>query len=176
MKEKDLVLSTNDEKEVQKVIEKAERVFQDSEFAKLTKEQVLGLKNEYEQLKTSFYDIFSELHNRIQNKREHYPRCNKRQINKRQNLIQFYNRLNGERSNIDRFMIQVDSGFNELGAAKLFFNKAKDTLKEGITERLMNQSIIYWSRSGDSDLIARRATKRSRECIKSIRIFFYEVN
>ncbi|WP_247073448.1 P12 family lipoprotein [Borrelia turicatae] len=179
IEEKDLVPSTNEEKEAQSEIEKAEGMFQDSEFAKLTEEQVLGLKNDYEQLKTSFYDIFSELNNKIQNKIERYSRRNKRQINRIQiqKLIQSYNQLNEQRSNIDRLMIQVDSGLDELGSAKLFFNKAKVTLKEGITERLINKHRNYWrSRRGDSDLVSRQARREAEECVNSIRIFFYEVN
>ncbi|WAZ71373.1 P12 family lipoprotein (plasmid) [Borrelia miyamotoi] len=54
IKEEDLVPSTNEEKEAQKEIEKAERVFQDSEFVKLTEKQLLGLESEDEQLESSF--------------------------------------------------------------------------------------------------------------------------
>ncbi|UPA12744.1 P12 family lipoprotein [Borrelia venezuelensis] len=171
IEEKDLVPSTEFEKEAQREIEKAESVFQDSEFAKLTGEQVLGLKNEYEQLKTSFYDIFSELNNKIQNKIERYFRRNKRQINRIQiqKLIQSYNQLNEERSNIDRLMIQVDSGLDELGSAKLFFNKAKVTLKEGITERLINKHRNYWrSRRGESDLVSRQARREAENALSQL--------
>ncbi|ANF34608.1 hypothetical protein A7978_05450 (plasmid) [Borrelia turicatae] len=171
IEEKDLVPSTNEEKEAQSEIEKAEGMFQDSEFAKLTEEQVLGLKNDYEQLKTSFYDIFSELNNKIQNKIERYSRRNKRQINRIQiqKLIQSYNQLNEQRSNIDRLMIQVDSGLDELGSAKLFFNKAKVTLKEGITERLINKHRNYWrSRRGDSDLVSRQARREAENALTQL--------
>ncbi|WP_330730414.1 P12 family lipoprotein [Borrelia turicatae] len=171
IEEKDLVPSTNEEKEAQSEIEKAEGMFQDSEFAKLTEEQMLGLKNDYEQIKTSFYDIFSELNNKIQNKIERYSRHNKRQINRIQiqKLIQSYNQLNEQRSNIDRLMIQVDSGLDELGSAQLFFNKAKVTLKEGITERLINKHRNYWrSRRGDSDLVSRRARREAENALTQL--------
>ncbi|WP_434757364.1 P12 family lipoprotein (plasmid) [Borrelia puertoricensis] len=171
IEEKDLVPSTESEKEAQEEIEKAESVFQASEFAKLTEERMLGLKNDYEQIKTSFYDIFSELNNKIQNKIERYSRRNKRQINRIQiqKLIQSYNQLNEQRSNIDRLMIQVDSGLDELGSAKLFFNKAKVTLKEGITERLINKHRNYWrSRRGESDLVSRQARREAENALTQL--------
>ncbi|AHH05638.1 P12 family lipoprotein (plasmid) [Borrelia miyamotoi] len=161
IKEEDLVPSTNEEKEAQKEIEKAERVFKDSEFVKLTEEQLRGLKSEYEQLESSFYSTLSEFRNKIGS----YPRDNRR---KRQEVTRFQRELNDRRFNVERLIIQVDSGLDELGSAELFFNKAKGTLKEGITERLRNKRRNYWSRKVDSDLIARQALREAENALSQL--------
>ncbi|QTL84341.1 P12 family lipoprotein [Borrelia miyamotoi] len=162
IKEEDLVPSTNEEKEAQKEIEKAERVFQDSEFVKLTEEQIRGLKSEYEQLESSFYSTLSELRNKIGS----YPRDNRR---KRQEVTRFQRELNDRRFNVERLITQVDSGLYELGSAELFFNKAKGTLKEGITKRLRNKRRNSWgSRRGDSDLVARQARREAESALSQL--------
>ncbi|WP_434757409.1 P12 family lipoprotein (plasmid) [Borrelia puertoricensis] len=171
IKEEDLIPSTDEEIKAQREIEKAESVFQVSEFATLTAEQVRDLRNEYEQLKTSFYDIFSELNTKIRNRIERSSRRSNSQINKIQirKPMQFYNRLNGERSNIERLMNEVEVGLNELGSAKSFFEQAQKTLKEAITDRLRNKHRNYWrSRRGDSDLISRQARREAENALTQL--------
>ncbi|ATQ20434.1 P12 family lipoprotein (plasmid) [Borrelia miyamotoi] len=161
IKEEDLVPSTNEEKEAQKEIEKAERVFQDSEFVKLTEKQLLGLESEDEQLESSFYSTLSELQNKIGS----YPRKDKTE---RQKLIQLLNQLNKERSHVDMFRIQVDSGLYEIASSKSFFEKSQDTLKEAIIKRLKNKRRSYWSRKVDSDLIARQALREAENALSQL--------
>nr|WP_280956540.1 P12 family lipoprotein [Borreliella finlandensis] len=64
MKEEDLVPTTNDEKEAERVIKNIKSLLGDSGFAQLV-EKAHKLKRDYAQLKSSFYSIFSELKNKI---------------------------------------------------------------------------------------------------------------
>ncbi|WP_330730641.1 P12 family lipoprotein [Borrelia turicatae] len=162
IEEKDLVPYTKEEKEAQEEIEKAERVFQNSEFVKLTEEQERGLKSEYGQLESSFYDILLEL----KNKRGNYPRETRRN---KQRPTQLQNKLNDKRSNLERMMNEVEVGLNELESAKYFFEEAQKTLKEAITERLRNKKRRkYSSRKVDNDLVARQARREAESALEQL--------
>ncbi|AOW96219.1 P12 family lipoprotein [Borrelia miyamotoi] len=130
IEEKDLIPSTNEEKEAQAEIDNVKSALGDSGFAQLI-EKAHKLKDECEQLESSFYDTLLDLNNKIRS----YSVNNKR---KGQKLIQVRNQLNEERSHIDRLRNQVDSGLYERTSSKYFFEKSQETLKEAITERLKN--------------------------------------
>ncbi|WAZ71386.1 P12 family lipoprotein (plasmid) [Borrelia miyamotoi] len=94
-----------------------------------------------------------------------YPRKDKTE---RQKLIQLLNQLNKERSHVDMFRIQVDSGLYEIASSKSFFEKSQDTLKEAIIKRLKNKRRSYWSRKVDSDLIARQALREAENALSQL--------
>nr|WP_247067733.1 P12 family lipoprotein [Borrelia puertoricensis] len=123
-------------------------------------EDALKLKSEHELLESSFYETCSE----IQNKIGIYPRDNG---TKRQKLIQLRNQLNEQKSQIDMFRIQVDSGLDERRSAEFFVNKSQETLKEAITERLRNKKRrIYSSRRGNRDLLALKSRSEAENVLR----------
>ncbi|WAZ72260.1 P12 family lipoprotein (plasmid) [Borrelia miyamotoi] len=170
IKKEELVPSTDEEKAAQKEIDQIKNLLGNSEFGKLTEEQLNDLRIEYEKLNSSFYDIFSEL----QNRRESYSRNNRDRNNnkvKSRKLIQLHNKLNDQRSNLEKLMNQVDSGFNKLVSAKYFLKRSQETLKEAITERVKNNKKRrnYWSgRKVDSNSLARQALNEAENALNQL--------
>ncbi|WP_267903563.1 P12 family lipoprotein [Borreliella bavariensis] len=148
IKEKDLVPITDEEKKAEKSI-----IDGSCKFAKLVDDEH-KLKNEYEQLESSFYNAIVKVKNKVEMS---YLRQNKIERHKhnnaaaRQKLIKLRNQLNDKRADIYELRIKLESGLNERISAKYFFEQAKKTLKEAITERLKNKHKRYWSRKIDSN-------------------------
>ncbi|WAZ71429.1 P12 family lipoprotein (plasmid) [Borrelia miyamotoi] len=158
IREEDLVLSTKEEKEAQEEIEKVKSVLGGSEFAQLVEEE-RKFKSEYKQLESSFYGTLSELQNKIgsySGKTE------------RQKLIQLSNQFKEKRADIDELNIQLESGLSERTSARYFFEQAKETLKEAITERLKNKRRNYWSRKVDSDLLVKKSQSEAENALSQL--------
>ncbi|QFP42478.1 P12 family lipoprotein (plasmid) [Borrelia miyamotoi] len=158
IKEEDLVPNTKEEKEAQEEIEKLKSVLDGSEFAILVGDE-RKLKSEYEQLESSFYGTFSELQNKIgsySGKTE------------RQKLIQLSNQFKEKRDDVDELNIQLESGLDERTSARYFFEQAKKTLKEAITERLKNKRRNYWSRKVDSDLLVKKSRSEAKNALSQL--------
>ncbi|UPA12751.1 P12 family lipoprotein [Borrelia venezuelensis] len=167
IEEKDLVPSTKEEKEAQAEIEKVKSALRDSGFQQLI-EDALKLKSEYKQLEFSFYDTLSEL----KNKRENYSLKIRRENRaKKSSLTQLQNKLNDERSNLERFITEVEVGLNELESAKFLFEKAQKTLREAITKRLENEARkgkYYFFRRVDNGLILQLSRDSQRDARNSL--------
>ncbi|WP_434757270.1 P12 family lipoprotein (plasmid) [Borrelia puertoricensis] len=153
IEEKDLVPSTESEKEAQREIEKVKSALGDSGFQQLIK-NALELKDRYERGRADFYDIMGK----IQSERISLTKKRKENIEKIRKLTQLQNKLNDERSNLERLMNEVEVGLNELESARYFFGEAQKTLKEAITERLRSKKRrSYSSRGSNSDFLTRKA-------------------
>lgn len=156
IKEEDLVPITDEEKKAEKAI-----IDGSCKFAKLVDDEH-KLKNEYEQLESSFYNAIVEVKNKVEMS---YLRQNKIE---RQKLIQLRNQLNDKRADIYELRIKLESGLNERISAKYFFEKAKKTLKEAITERLKNKHKRYWSRKIDSNFLAKQAQNEAENALNQL--------
>lgn len=170
IKEEDLIPMTDDEKEADKTINNIKSAIVGFEFAKLV-DDGHELKNEYEQLESSFYNAIEEVKNKVEMS---YLRKNKIKIQKynnataRQELIQLRNQLNDKRADIDELRIKLESGLNERTSAKYFFEKAQKTLKEAITERLKNKHKHYRPRKTNSDFLAKQAQNEAESALRQL--------
>ncbi|WP_215538856.1 P12 family lipoprotein [Borreliella bavariensis] len=162
IKEEDLVPITDEEKKAEKAI-----IDGSCKFAKLVDDEH-KLKNEYEQLESSFYNAIVEVKNKVEMS---YLRQNKMKRQKhnnaaaRQKLIQLRNQLNDKRADIYELRIKLENGLNERISAKYFFEQAQKTLKEAITERLKNKHKRYWSRKIDSNFLAKQAQNEAENAL-----------
>lgn len=155
IKEEELVPNTDEEKKAEKAISNGSL-----EFAKLVDDEN-KLKNESAQLESSFNNIYKEileLADLIQAEvnvagriNSHYIRKTKTTKEKeykkkeiqnkieKQDLVRLFNQLLEKRGDIEKLHTQLNSGLSERASAKYFFEKAKETLKDAITERLKNK-------------------------------------
>ncbi|WP_215536614.1 P12 family lipoprotein [Borreliella bavariensis] len=165
IKEEDLVPITDEEKKAEKAI-----IDGSCNFAKLVDDEH-KLKNEYEQLESSFYNAIVKVKNKVEMS---YLRQNKMERQKhnnaaaRQKLIQLRNQLNDKRADIYELRIKLESGLNERISAKYFFEQAQKTLKEAITERLKNKHKRYWSRKIDSNFLAKQAQNEAENALNQL--------
>ncbi len=85
--------------------------------------------------------------------KEYKKREIKNKIEK-QALIKLFNQLLEKRGDIENLHTQLNSGLSERASAKYFFEKAKETLKAAITERLNNKrkNRPWWARRTHSNL------------------------
>lgn len=159
IKEEDLVPITDEEKKADKAI-----IDGNFEFAKLVNDEY-KLKNDYEQLESSFdtvYNTILELKNKVV---ESYPMHNKKE---RQEPIQLQNQLNDRKADIEELRIKLESGLNERISAKYFFEQAQKTLKEAITERLKNKYKRCWSKKIDSNFLAKQAQNEAENALNQL--------
>lgn len=159
IKEEDLVPITDEEKKADKAI-----IDGNFEFAKLVDDEH-KLKNDYEQLESSFdtvYNTILELKNKVV---ESYPMHNKKE---RQEPIQLQNQLNDRKADIEELRIKLESGLNERISAKYFFEQAQKTLKEAITERLKNKYKRCWSKKIDSNFLAKQAQNEAENALNQL--------
>ncbi|UPA19160.1 P12 family lipoprotein [Borrelia puertoricensis] len=164
IEEKDLVPSTESEKEAQAEIEKVKGALGDSGFQQLIK-NALELKDRCERGRADFYDIMGK----IQSERISLTKKRKENIEKIRKLTQLQNKLNDERSNLERLMNEVEVGLNERSSAKYFFEDSEKILKEAITDRLRNNKRrSYWSRRGNGDFLARKARSNAESSLEQL--------
>lgn len=159
IKEEDLVPITDEEKKADKAI-----IDGNFEFAKLVDDEH-KLKNDYEQLESSFdtvYNTILELKNKVV---ESYPMHNKKE---RQEPIQLQNQLNDRKADIEELRIKLESGLNERISAKYFFEQAQKTLKEAITEGLKNKYKRCWSKKIDSNFLAKQAQNEAENALNQL--------
>ncbi|WP_418909660.1 P12 family lipoprotein (plasmid) [Borreliella lanei] len=162
IKEEELIPNTDEEKKAEKAI-----IYGGLEFAKLVDDKN-KLKNESEQLESSFNNVYKEIleladliqaevhvAGRINNyyirktktsKEKEYQKKEIQNKIEKQDLIKLFNRLLEKREDIEKLHTQLNSGISERASAKYFFEKAKETLKDAITERLKNER-KNWSRT-----------------------------
>ncbi|UPA11340.1 P12 family lipoprotein (plasmid) [Borrelia parkeri] len=164
IKEEDLTPSTDEEIKAQEEIENIKSALGDSGFQQLIIKNALEFKDRYELGRADFYDIMGK----FQSERISLTKKRKENIEKIRKLTQLQNKFNDERSNLERLMNEVDSGFNELESAKYFFEKAEKTLRESMIERLRNKRRSYWSRKVDSDFLARQALREAENALKQL--------
>ncbi|MDO7257013.1 P12 family lipoprotein, partial [Borreliella burgdorferi] len=154
IKEEELVPNTDEEKKAEKAISDGSL-----EFAKLVDDEN-KLKNESAQLESSFNNVYKEIleladliqaevhvagrinsyikKRKTTKEKEYKKREIKNKIEK-QALIKLFNQLLEKRGDIENLHTQLNSGLSERASAKYFFEKAKETLKAAITERLNNK-------------------------------------
>ncbi|WP_151074392.1 P12 family lipoprotein [Borreliella turdi] len=134
IKQEQLFPSTNEEKRADKEIKNIENAIRGSGFPKLI-EDMRSLKHEYTSIKSDFYDVIDKINNKItsltKNRRENRTKITK--------LRQLQNNLNTE-NEFDEIMTRIDIAEQDIGSAALFFNEAKESLKEGIIKRLENEN------------------------------------
>ncbi len=98
-----------------------------------------SLKHEYTSIKSDFYDVIDKINNKItslmKNRRENRTKITK--------LRQLQNNLNTE-NEFDEIMTRIDIAEQDIGSTDLFFNEAKESLKEGIIKRLENENKLKW--------------------------------
>ncbi len=96
-----------------------------------------SLKYEYTSIKSDFYDVIDKINNKITllMKNRHKNRT------KIMELRQLQNHLNTE-NEFDEIMTQIDIAEQDIGDAALFFNEAKESLREGIIKRLENENRV----------------------------------
>ncbi|AEL19412.1 conserved hypothetical protein (plasmid) [Borreliella bissettiae DN127] len=173
IKEEDLSPSTDEEKEAEKVISDVKSALVDLKFSKLIDDEH-KLKNEYEQLESSFHTVYYAIlelknklwgHLRQNNAKKHKHNNIERQ--KLTQLGQLNNNLNKKRADIDELRIKLESGLNERTSAKYFFEKAQKTLKEAIAERLKNKH-SNWSRKKNSNLLAKKARNEAENALRQL--------
>ncbi|UPA14143.1 P12 family lipoprotein [Borrelia turicatae] len=153
IEEKDLVPSTEYEKDADKAIKGVENALKNSGFS-LLMESAYSLRNEYEQMKTELYYVTKKIQDEIGLLGINF-RKNKE---KRQDLNRLQGYLRGESFNSEGLMNKIDIAIGELESAKYFFGEAEKTLKEAITERLRNKKRrSYLSRKGKSDFLAQKS-------------------
>ncbi|WKD00296.1 P12 family lipoprotein [Borreliella bissettiae] len=173
IKEEDLSPSTDEEKEAEKVISDVKSALVDLKFSKLINDEH-KLKNEYEQLESSFHTVYYailELKNKLwEHLRQNNAKKHKHNNIERQKLTQLgqlNNNLNKKRADIDELRIKLESGLNERTSAKYFFEKAQKTLKEAIAERLKNKH-SNWSRKKNSNLLAKKARNEAESALRQL--------
>ncbi|WP_032981838.1 P12 family lipoprotein, partial [Borreliella garinii] len=159
IKEEDLVPITDEEKKADKEI-----IDGNFEFAKLVDDEH-KLKNDYEQLESSFYTVYNAILGLKNKVVESYPMYNKKE---RQELIQLQNQLNDSKADIEGLRIKLESGLNERISEKYFFEQAQKTLKEAITERLKNKHKRCWSRKIDSNFLAKQAQNEAENALNQL--------
>ncbi|EEF83102.1 P12 family lipoprotein [Borreliella burgdorferi] len=169
IKEEELVPNTDEEKKAEKAISNGS-----FEFAKLVDDEN-KLKNESVQLESSFNNVYKEIleladliqaevhvagrinsyikKRKTTKEKEYKKREIKNKIEK-QALIKLFNQLLEKRGDIENLHTQLNSGLSERASAKYFFEKAKETLKAAITERLNNKrkNRPWWARRTHSNL------------------------
>ncbi|WP_330730384.1 P12 family lipoprotein [Borrelia turicatae] len=142
IEEKDLVPSTEYEKEAAKAIKNVEGVIKDFGFPQLVK-NARELKSEYEQLSADLHDILLKVQNKLQEKRN-FLKVNHRGNDNRIKIQRQIHCLNKFREqlkidlDLERLMNNVDIAIQDIGSAEFFFERAKNNLKEAITKRLEN--------------------------------------
>ncbi|AHH04194.1 Hypothetical protein BHY_1243 (plasmid) [Borrelia nietonii YOR] len=141
IKEEDLIPNTKEEKEAEAEIEKVKSVLSGSKFDQLI-EDVRKLKDKYRQVEGDLYNAINKLRDKVSLLEVSFRKNRIQERSKIRALTQLQNRLNGERSNLDMLMTQVDSGLNERISAKCLFEEAQKTLKEAITKRLESESRV----------------------------------
>ncbi|WNZ72133.1 P12 family lipoprotein (plasmid) [Borreliella garinii] len=136
IKKEQLLPSTKEEKRADKEIKNIENAIRGSGFPKLI-EDIRSLKHEYTSIKSDFYDVIDKINNKITllMKNRHKNRT------KITELRQLQNNLNTE-SEFDAIMTQIDIAEQDIGDAALFFNEAKESLREGIIKRLENENRV----------------------------------
>ncbi|WP_420025766.1 P12 family lipoprotein [Borreliella valaisiana] len=200
IKEEDLVPSTNEEKEVGKIINDTKSFLESSEFAKLGDEEI-ELENKYKELESSFNSVYNALKKKLgpsffdvydgeilyppkrklsseqKNKlvRRYYTRpditANKE---KRQELIHSINQLNNRRADLDRLVSKLEVGLSERTSGKYFFEKAQEDLKKAITERLKSKkNRNYWSRK--SDFLAKQALREAKNSLNQLKTSSFKI-
>ncbi|WP_210362382.1 P12 family lipoprotein [Borreliella garinii] len=136
IKKEQLLPSTKEEKRADKEIKNIENAISGSGFPKLI-EDMRSLKHEYTSIKSDFYDVIDKINNKITllMKNRHKNRT------KITELRQLQNNLNTE-NEFDEIMTQIDIAEQDIGDAALFFNEAKESLREGIIKRLENENRV----------------------------------
>ncbi len=134
IKKEQLLPSTKEEKRADKEIKNIENAIRGSGFPKLI-EDMRSLKHEYTSIRSDFYDVIDKINNKITSlmKNRHKNRT------KITELRQLQNNLNTE-NEFDEIMTHIDIAEQDIGSAALFFNEAKESLKEGIIKRLENEN------------------------------------
>ncbi|MBB6043454.1 P12 family lipoprotein (plasmid) [Borreliella yangtzensis] len=200
IKEEDLVPSTNEEKEVEKIINDTKSFLESSEFTKLGNEEV-ELENKYKELESSFNSVYNALKKKLgpsffdvydveilyppkrklsseqKNKlvKRYYTRpditVNKE---KRQELIHSINQLNNRRVDLDRLVSKLEVGLGERTSGKYFFKKAQEDLKKAITERLKNKkNRNHWLRK--SDFLVKQALREAENSLNQLKTSSFKI-
>ncbi|WKC87627.1 P12 family lipoprotein [Borreliella japonica] len=173
IKEEYLVPSTDEEKEAEKAINNVKNMFIGNEFSKLV-DDGYKLKNEYDQLESSFYDVYIALKNKVGSKIKNgrtnswsgYLRQNIRSNKiERHKLIQLINQLNEKRADVDELRNKLEIGIDERIFAKCFFEQAQEALKKAIIERLKNKSIKLYPKRNN---LAKEAQNKVKNALDQL--------
>ncbi|WNZ73089.1 P12 family lipoprotein [Borreliella garinii] len=136
IKKEQLLPSTKEEKRADKEIKNIENAIRGSGFPKLI-EDMRSLKHEYTSIKSDFYDVIDKINNKITllMKNRHKNRTKITELRQLQNNLNTANEF-------DAIMTQIDIAEQDIGDAALFFNEAKESLREGIIKRLENENRV----------------------------------
>lgn len=126
IKKEDFVPSTKEEKKADKAIKDIENLIRDSGFPELI-QNMCSLKHEYTLIRSDFYDVITK----IQNKKISLMKNYHNNRNKIRELVQLQNNLKIG-NELDEIMGYIDIAEQEIRSAALFFDEAKESLKEGI--------------------------------------------
>ncbi|WP_215538289.1 P12 family lipoprotein, partial [Borreliella bavariensis] len=155
-KKEDFFPSTKEEKKADKAIKDIENLIRDSGFPELIK-NMCSLKHEYTLIRNDFYDVITKIENKKISLMKNYH--NNR--NKIRELVQLQNNLQ-IREELDEIRVYIDIAEQEIRSAALFFDEAKESLKEGIIKRLEK------SENRAASQLSKQALNKAEDALKNL--------
>ncbi len=156
IKKEDFFPSTKEEKKADKAIKDIENLIRDSGFPELIK-NMCSLKHEYTLIRNDFYDVITKIENKKISLMKNYH--NNR--NKIRELVQLQNNLQ-IREELDEIRVYIDIAEQEIRSAALFFDEAKESLKEGIIKRLEK------SENRAASQLSKQALNKAEDALKNL--------
>ncbi|WP_151060768.1 P12 family lipoprotein [Borreliella turdi] len=159
IKKDDFLPSTKEEKKADQAIKEIENLIRDSGFPELIK-NVCSLKHEYTLIKSDFYDVITEIQNKKTSlMKKYYNNRNEiRELARLQNNLKMGDEL-------DEIMSCINIAEQEIRSAALFFDEAKENLKEGIIKRLEK------SENRAASQLSKQALNKAEDALMSLETY-----
>lgn len=142
IKKEGLIPYTNEEKEADQTIKRVESIITNyGGFSKLA-EDINNIKKRYVSINSDFQDVREKIHNELTTLKKNYS-INKTKIKE---LTQLQNNLKIDLE-LETLINKINIATQEIESAAVFFNKAQESLKEGIIKRLKNKNRVSYEAS-----------------------------